>query len=268
MQQRRAETASLGPRDTLRPVPPSRGTPTALTANGGAVAIAGRRAILSSPLLEPCSLAVQSYHRNRPAQTRLQFLPAQLNVHLVWQKISTGGRLSVRCRMEDEDDEVSRPVARCWGAPFREVKYVDVGTQTPWLTLGRSPREGLLPCSGYEVPRRLFYGNAGFRLHFPALFEHVGGREMDWRRDQILDQDQRLEQDQREELQDQPELSSEVRIGRNLQLIGDQFHQERVQLYQRTQRNQRAGWWQLVMSVFYLLFHRGGVAHRQRGVLR
>ncbi|XP_061099984.1 bcl-2-modifying factor-like [Conger conger] len=150
--------------------------------------------------------------------------------------------------MGDEDDEVFRPVSHCWGAPFREMKYEDRGTQTP------SPaprlRDGLLLCGMSEEPRRLFYGNAGFRLHFPALFEHVG--EQEW----VSTQDRNLDQEQQQE---QPGLSSEVRIGRNLQLIGDQFHQERVQLYQRTQRNQQPSWWH------YLLF---GVADRGRGVLR
>ncbi|XP_064195597.1 bcl-2-modifying factor-like [Anguilla rostrata] len=157
--------------------------------------------------------------------------------------------------MDDEEDEVFRPVSRCWGAPFREIKYEDRGTQTPSPALRL--RDGMLPCGVFEEPRRLFYGNAGFRLHFPALFEHVGERERNWTRER-----------QQEQRPEQPGLSSEVRIGRNLQLIGDQFHQERVQLYHRTQRNQQPTWWRAVMTVCSLLFGRGGVADRGRGVLR
>ncbi|KAJ8356329.1 hypothetical protein SKAU_G00191230 [Synaphobranchus kaupii] len=174
-----------------------------------------------------------------------------------WRKISTGGRLSLRCWMDDEEDEVFRPVSRCWGAPFREIKHEDRGTQTsnPALRL----RDGTLPCGVSVEPRRLFNGNAGFRLHFPALFENVEDQERDWIQDQNTDQEQQ---------QERPGLSSEVRIGRNLQLIGDQFHQERLRLYHRTQRNQQPAWWRTVMTVCSLLFDRGGVVDHGRGVLR
>ncbi|KAI1897904.1 hypothetical protein AGOR_G00088080, partial [Albula goreensis] len=172
------------------------------------------------------------------------------------KKVSVGGRPSRRRRMDDEEDEVFRPVSRCWGAPFREIKYEDRGTQTPSPPL--RPRGSMLPCGTSQEPRRLFYGNAGFRLHFPALFEHME----DPAPERNPDQNQNWE---RQPQQQQPELSCEVRIGQNLQLIGDQFHQERVQLYHRTQRNLQPAWWRTVAALYSLLFERGGVAQHRGG---
>ncbi|XP_036406532.1 bcl-2-modifying factor-like [Megalops cyprinoides] len=156
--------------------------------------------------------------------------------------------------MDDEEDEVFRPISRCWGAPFGEIKYEDRGTQTPSPALRAGG--GMLPYGVAREPRRLFYGNAGFRLHFPALFEARA-----WNREH----DRGVEEEQQE---GQPEQSSEVRIGRNLQLIGDQFHQERVQLYHRTYRNQHPVWWRMAMAFYSFLFERHGVRHQWGGELR
>ncbi|KAG7466321.1 hypothetical protein MATL_G00163840 [Megalops atlanticus] len=167
------------------------------------------------------------------------------------ENISTGGRLSLRLLMDDDEDDVFQRIPICWNTHFREIKYEDRGTQTPSPALGQG--DNMLPCGVAQEPRRLFYGNAGFRLHFPARFEHVG------------DQEQEEEgQGEAERSAEQPALSAEVRIGQKLQMIGDQFHQEHLQLYHRNQRNQQPAWWRLAIALYTLLFEREGVARRQR----
>ncbi|KAL4656433.1 bcl-2-modifying factor isoform X1 [Arapaima gigas] len=152
--------------------------------------------------------------------------------------------------MEDEEDDVFPPNMR-WGSHFREIKHEDRSTQTPGPALVH--RFNMLPCGVPHEPRRLFYGNVGFRLHFPAQFERAGNPE------QVNEQGQRN--------RPEPHLrpNAEVRIGRKLQMIGDQFHQDQVQLYRRNQRNQRPVWWRLVLALYTLLFEREVVIWQQRG---
>ncbi|KAJ8341450.1 hypothetical protein SKAU_G00337410 [Synaphobranchus kaupii] len=165
--------------------------------------------------------------------------------------ISAGGRLSLRLLMDDDEDDVFQPVLR-WNTTFKEIKYEDRGTQTPSPTLGQD--DNMLPCGVPQEPRRLFYGNAGFRLHFPALFEHGGDQE---REEEELGAAERPE--------DLPAaLSAEVQIGQKLQMIGDQFHQDHLHLYHRNQRNQRPAWWRLAIALYTFLFGREGVARRQQ----
>ncbi|XP_070972971.1 bcl-2-modifying factor-like isoform X1 [Oncorhynchus clarkii lewisi] len=121
--------------------------------------------------------------------------------------------------MDDEEDDVFEPDSHCWRTAFREIKYEDRGTQTPSSVLPLP--NNMLPCGVAQEPRLLFYGNAGFRLHFPAQFERVG------------DQGPLGERGGMERLNRQPQLpahSIEVCIGQKLQLIGDQFHQEHLQV--------------------------------------
>ncbi|KAL1254089.1 hypothetical protein QQF64_016318 [Cirrhinus molitorella] len=92
-------------------------------------------------------------------------------------------------------------------------------------------------------PRALFHGNAGFRPHFPALFEPVP------------DGTQNAEEDQGrpEEKEDEHDIgtSVEVQIGRKLREMGDHFQQEHLQLF--TQRGQM-GLFQLVTTLYNFLF--------------
>lgn len=71
-------------------------------------------------------------------------------------------------------------------------------------------------------------GNAGFRLHFPAHFELVG--DLEARR-----QESEEEQNGMQQLPRQPPVARSVEacIGQKLQLIGDQFHREHLQLVRR-----------------------------------
>lgn len=80
-------------------------------------------------------------------------------------------------------------------------------------------------------------GNAGFRLHFPAHFELVGDQEA--RR-----QDSGGEQSGMEQLpRPQPVARSvETCIGQKLQLIGDQFHREHLQLVRRKCASSQTLW--------------------------
>ncbi|XP_011614870.2 BCL2 modifying factor 1 [Takifugu rubripes] len=138
--------------------------------------------------------------------------------------------------MDDEEDDVFQPDPYSWRTTFQEIKCEDRGTQTPGPTL--APHSGMLPCGVAEEPRLLFYGNAGFRLHFPARFEVLGDRG-------VRRRDTGGAPNGMEPLPQQGPVvrSTEACIGQKLQLIGDQFHRERVQLYQRNQRNQGPLWW-------------------------
>ncbi|XP_021430124.2 bcl-2-modifying factor-like [Oncorhynchus mykiss] len=151
--------------------------------------------------------------------------------------------------MDDEEDDVFEPDSHCWRTAFREIKYEDRGTQTPSPVLPLP--NNMLPCGVAQEPRLLFYGNAGFRLHFPAQFERVG------------DQGPLGERGGMERLNRQPQLparSIEVCIGQKLQLIGDQFHQEHLQVYHRNQRNMRPLWWRLASALLTLLFEQEAIA--------
>ncbi|XP_069008123.1 bcl-2-modifying factor-like isoform X3 [Embiotoca jacksoni] len=125
--------------------------------------------------------------------------------------------------MDDEEDDVFEPDLHCWRTTFREIKCEDRGTQTPGPALVSS--NGMLPYGVAEEPRPLFYGNAGFRLHFPARFELV--------RDQDVRQQEREEEEngmERLPRQQHVARSVEACIGQKLQLIGDQFHRDHLQL--------------------------------------
>lgn len=143
------------------------------------------------------------------------------------------------------------PDPRCWRTAFREIKCEDRGTQTPGPVL--VPNNGMLPWGVAEEPRPLFYGNAGFRLHFPAHFELVGDHEL--RRRESEEQQNRM--DRPPQRQRPAAQSVEACIGQKLQLIGDQFHREHLQLYHRNQRNQGPLWWRLATTLLSLLFDRG-----------
>ncbi|CAI5696848.1 unnamed protein product [Oreochromis niloticus] len=179
--------------------------------------------------------------------------------------------------MDDEEDDVFEPKANCWRTTFREIKCEHRGTQTPGPAL--VPNNGMLPCGVAEEPRPLFYGNAGFRLHFPARFELIGDHRA--RRQEIAEQQNSMERLPR---QRPAARSVEACIGQKLQLIGDQFHWERLQLtptppiptplqgdflqsastfvaqYHRNQRNQGPMWWRLAAALLSLLFDRGFIA--------
>ena len=85
-------------------------------------------------------------------------------------------------------------------------------------------------------------GNAGFRWHFPALFEPtrgLGGFE-DERDAPQLEGHEVEEQEQGEEdprlahgLAEEAHMSVEAQIGRKLREIGDHFNQDQLQLVRK-----------------------------------
>nr|XP_061798365.1 bcl-2-modifying factor-like [Nerophis lumbriciformis] len=151
--------------------------------------------------------------------------------------------------MEDEEDDVFEPDPHFWRTTFKEIKSEERATQTPGPVLALN--NGMLPCGIAEEPRPLFYGNAGFRLHFPAHFELVGGRE-----------ERRQESEDAMEQRRPVARSIEASIGQKLQLIGDQFHREQLQLYHRNQRIRGPLWWRLATAVLDLLSDMGFLAGR------
>uniref|UniRef100_A0A673JJ10 BCL2 modifying factor 2 n=1 Tax=Sinocyclocheilus rhinocerous TaxID=307959 RepID=A0A673JJ10_9TELE len=102
----------------------------------------------------------------------------------------------------------------------RHGRFEDRSTQTARTVLNSARDGDMAPFQ--EGPRALFHGNAGFRSHFPALFEPVP------------DSTQNAEEDggTPEEKEDERDvgISVEIQIGRKLREMGDQFQQEHLQL--------------------------------------
>ncbi|XP_052442648.1 uncharacterized protein LOC127984170 [Carassius gibelio] len=94
-----------------------------------------------------------------------------------------------------------------------------------------------------EGPRALFHGNAGFRSHFPALFESVPDGTQNTEEDEGRPEEKGDERD--------VGVSVEIQIGRKLREMGDQFQLEHLQLF--TQRGQM-GLFQLVTTLYNFLF--------------
>lgn len=75
--------------------------------------------------------------------------------------------------MDDEEEDMSRPISQLWGAPFRDVKYEDRATQTATgqalaVVTAAVPASqshnnnsisiNALPCRLHRQPRMLFHG--------------------------------------------------------------------------------------------------------------
>ncbi|KAG5266198.1 hypothetical protein AALO_G00250870 [Alosa alosa] len=143
--------------------------------------------------------------------------------------------------MEDDDEDVFREDS-LWHLPFKDIKSENRATQTPGpaLLLGN----GMLPCGLAQEPRQVFHGNAALRLQSVHL-ERLG---------EAMAEDQ---WGQAHRPQQPAARSVEVEIGQKLQMIGDQFHQEQLQLFQRNQRQQQQPvLWRLAWALYTLLFER------------
>ncbi|XP_051951781.1 uncharacterized protein LOC127621975 [Xyrauchen texanus] len=103
-----------------------------------------------------------------------------------------------------------------------------------------------------EEPRALFHGNAGFRAHFPALFEHDPDGAPNTERRAVDEMRQEEKEDECVE-----GISVEIQIGRKLREMGDQFQQDHLQLFTQHHRGQ-LGWFHLVTSLYNFLFPQGG----------
>ncbi|XP_064421305.1 BCL2 modifying factor 2 [Latimeria chalumnae] len=129
------------------------------------------------------------------------------------------------------------PFFHCCSPGFRRTDCEDKETQT---TTPDSPTwDIMLPCGISAQPRRLFNGNAGYRLHFPAHFErnpNLQSRVETW-------MEERLDQ------------SAEVRIGQKLQRIGDQFHKSYMQRNRRIRNHADQPVWLRIFFFFFRFVH-------------
>ncbi|XP_028997291.1 bcl-2-modifying factor isoform X2 [Betta splendens] len=182
--------------------------------------------------------------------------------------------------MDDEEEDMSRPISQHWGTPFMDVKYEDRATQ---IAAGQAPagttaasrshdnnNSGVnaLPCGLLRQPHVPFHGNAGLRSHFPAQFEPMedrGGRRVRVEEGEGRGQDDHRAAPRPEE---QAGLSVEVQIGRKLREIGDRFQQDHLELVVRHQRDNLPLWMRLTMAVFGFLFPREVFIPRLRGEQR
>lgn len=179
--------------------------------------------------------------------------------------------------MDDEEEDMSRPISQLWGTPFRDIKYEDRATQiaagqavVPTSQSHNNNSIGLdtLSCSLPRQPRIPFHGNAGLRSHFPAQFEPMEDRGE--RQIEEEEEEGRGEDDDRmaEVPEEQAGVSVEAQIGRKLREIGDKFQQDHVELFMRHQRQNLPVWMRLTMALFGFLFPREALFPRLRGEQR
>ncbi|XP_062293666.1 BCL2 modifying factor 2 [Scomber scombrus] len=184
--------------------------------------------------------------------------------------------------MDDEEEDMSRPISQPWGTPFRDVKYEDRATQiaagqalagvTAAVPTSQSHNNNnsinTLPCSLHRQPRIPFHSNAGLRSHFPAQFEPMEDRGE--RQIEEEEEEGRREEDDRmaERPEEQAGVSVEAQIGQKLREIGDKFHQDHVELFMRHQRLNLPAWMRLTMALFGFLFPRQAAIPRLRGEQR
>ncbi|XP_027140136.1 BCL2 modifying factor 2 isoform X1 [Larimichthys crocea] len=194
------------------------------------------------------------------------------------------GSLPLRRRMDDEEEDMSRPISQLWGTPFRDVKYEDRTTQiaagqalaavTAAVPTSQSHNNNsiainTLPCSLFRQPRIPFHGNAGLRSHFPAQFEPMEDRGERQIEEEEEEEGRGEEGDgMAEEPEEQAGVSVEAQIGRKLREIGDKFQQDHVELFMRHQRQNLPAWMRLTMAVFGFLFPREALFPRLRGEQR
>ncbi|XP_070705911.1 bcl-2-modifying factor-like [Pempheris klunzingeri] len=183
--------------------------------------------------------------------------------------------------MDDEEEDMSRPISHLWGTPFRDVKYEDRATQivagqalaavtaaVPTPQSHHNNSIGTLPCGLHPQPLIPFHGNAGLRSHFPAQFEPMEDRGE--RQIEEEEEEGSGEEDDRmaERPVEQAGVSVEAQIGRKLREIGDKFHQDHVELFMRHQRQNLPAWMRLTMALFGFLFPREALFPRLRGAQR
>ncbi|KAM6954009.1 bcl-2-modifying factor-like [Aplochiton taeniatus] len=169
--------------------------------------------------------------------------------------------------MDDEEEDVSRPVSQTWGTPFMEVKYEDSPSPSPAgrpssdtmagsVSSGDNEEEEEESCRMGEQPSLFCHGTIGFRLHFPAQFEPTADRGERQEEEEEEEEEDGREEERRAVARPEGEASPEVRIGRKLREIGDHFHQEHVELFLRHQREQLPAWMRLTTALLDFLFPR------------
>ncbi|XP_041832376.1 bcl-2-modifying factor-like [Melanotaenia boesemani] len=183
--------------------------------------------------------------------------------------------------MDDEEEDMSRPITQSWGTPFRDLKYEDQATQIAArqaltaITAAVPTSQGhnnnsvnTLPCRIHRQQRIPFHGNAGLRSHFPAQFEPMEDRG-EIQVEEEEEEDRREEDDAvGERPEEQAGVNVEVEIGRKLREIGDKLHHDHIELFMRHQRQNLPVWMRLTMAVFAFLFPREALVPRLRGEQR
>ncbi|XP_067847348.1 bcl-2-modifying factor-like [Heptranchias perlo] len=133
------------------------------------------------------------------------------------------------------------------GAGCGREQQCDRGTQTSSSTpppVHPQSANPMLPSGVGSEPQRLFYGNAGYRLHFPEVFEVPRASTAPH-----CDRADGLPMDL------QPEERVEIRIGQKLQQIGDQFHSSYVDRRNRNENHaDQPFWWRLLVLLFAFIF--------------
>ncbi|KAM8832071.1 uncharacterized protein AB9W97_003349 isoform 1-T2 [Spinachia spinachia] len=202
--------------------------------------------------------------------------------------------------MDDEEEDMSRPISQLWGTPFRDVKCEERATQiaagqaVAAVTAAAPTSQGhhrrrrrhhqhhhnnnnnidvdAMPCSLQRQPRMPFHGNAGLRSHFPAQFEPTedrGERRIDDEEEEEEEgrgeEDGRMAEGPPEPQQQQAGANVEAQIGRKLREIGDKFQQDHVELFMRHQRQNLPAWMRLTAALFGFLFPREALFPRLRG---
>uniref|UniRef100_A0A3P9JZK2 Bcl2 modifying factor 2 n=1 Tax=Oryzias latipes TaxID=8090 RepID=A0A3P9JZK2_ORYLA len=150
--------------------------------------------------------------------------------------------------MDDEEDDMSRPVSQLWGTPFRDVKFqerairISAGEDVTAMPASQENSTDVPSCRFRWQPRMPFHGEA------PASREDRG-------------QDDEVA----ERPEERPEVSVEVQIGRKLREIGDKFNQDH---FMRHQRQNFPVWMRLTAALLGFLFPREALVPRLRGELR
>ncbi|CAB1339771.1 unnamed protein product [Coregonus sp. 'balchen'] len=173
------------------------------------------------------------------------------------------GRRPLRLLMDDEEEDMSlqrRPVSQCWGTPFRDIKFhdrdgrdrgdtQDRSTQTstgPNAIVPRSEGHNIMAPQGHNNNNTLPCG-LGSSPWTTGERGRTGREEGRRRRRRRRGRRRRMEERPEEE---RAEDSAEARIGRKLREIGDQFHQDHVQLVRVKV------WMRLTMALYGFLFNR------------
>ncbi|XP_076872733.1 BCL2 modifying factor 2 [Brachyhypopomus gauderio] len=89
-------------------------------------------------------------------------------------------------------------------------------------------------------------------LSVPELPNAATEEEEQWQEEEVKEEEVGRPEEKDEE--ERPGASVEVQIGRKLREIGDQFHEEHLQLFLQYQRGQLLGWWHIAVTLYNFLF--------------
>ncbi|KAM9703866.1 uncharacterized protein ACNS7B_002416 isoform 2-T2 [Menidia menidia] len=182
--------------------------------------------------------------------------------------------------MDDEEEDMSRPISQLWGTPFRDIKYEErremaagqaltaVSAAVQTLQGHNNNSINALPCSLHRLPHGPFHVYAGSRPLWPAQYELMEDRG----ERQIEEEEEEDREEENDRMaggaEEQPGVSVEVQIGRKLREIGDKFNQDHIEVFMRHQRQNLPVWIRLTMALFGFLFPREAFIPRLRGEQR